>query len=55
MFGVADLKPLALGSTAVIVGYALVCSSGPNDVLKSALITRLWTRTVARGAAGAYG
>jgi hypothetical protein len=45
MFGVGELQPLALGPTAWIVSYALVCSLGPNDVLKSMLITRLWTPT----------
>jgi magnesium-transporting ATPase (P-type) len=51
-FGVGELQPLALGPTTLIVGYALVCSLGPNDVLKSMLITRLWTPTAAAVAAG---
>ncbi|HTI36835.1 MAG TPA: plasma-membrane proton-efflux P-type ATPase [Vicinamibacterales bacterium] len=52
MFGVGELQPLPLALTALIVGYALVCSLGPNDVLKSMLITRLWTPTAPASGAG---
>jgi len=49
---VGELQPLPLALTALIVGYALVCSLGPNDVLKSMLITRLWTPTAPASGAG---
>jgi magnesium-transporting ATPase (P-type) len=52
MFGVGELQPLALGPTALIVAYALVCSLGPNDLIKSTLIARLWTPTAAVVGAG---
>jgi hypothetical protein len=50
-FGLGELRPLPIGQAAFIVGYALVCSLGPNDQLKAALIMRLWTTT--RTSAGA--
>jgi H+-transporting ATPase len=44
-FGLGELRPLPVGQAALIAGYALVCSLGPNDQLKAALIMRLWTMT----------
>jgi len=40
-FGLGELRPLPAGQVAFIVAYALVCSLGPNDLLKAALIGRL--------------
>jgi H+-transporting ATPase len=37
-YGLAELQPLPLDRTALIVGYALVFSLGINDVIKSAWI-----------------
>jgi plasma-membrane proton-efflux P-type ATPase len=39
-YGLAELRPLPLHQTALIVGYALVCSLGVNDFIKSAFIAR---------------
>ncbi len=41
--GLGDLEPLAPRQSALIVAVALVCSLGPNDLLKSALVSRWWT------------
>jgi len=39
-YGLADLQPLPLAQTAFIIGYAILCSLGVNDLIKSALIAR---------------
>jgi magnesium-transporting ATPase (P-type) len=49
LFGLAELSPLPLGQIGFIAGYALVFSLGPNDVVKSVLIDRLWTRRLSGG------
>jgi hypothetical protein len=49
-FGLAELEPLPVSQTAFIAGYALVCSLGPNDLVKSILTKRLWTTTRGRRA-----
>jgi H+-transporting ATPase len=38
--GVAELSPLPFGESALIFGYAAVCSLGSNDLVKSFLIGR---------------
>ena len=38
--GLAELRPLPLAQTAVIVSYSLVCSLGINDLVKSRFILR---------------
>ena len=38
--GLGELSPLALGQTAFVIGYALVCSLGINDPVKLILISR---------------
>jgi H+-transporting ATPase len=40
IYGLAELAPLALGQTALIIGYAFVCSLVINDFVKVALIAR---------------
>jgi len=40
LYGLAELAPLALDQTALIIGYALVCSLVVNDFVKVALIAR---------------
>jgi H+-transporting ATPase len=40
IYGLAELRPLPVLQTALIVGYALVCSLGVNDFIKSAFIAR---------------
>jgi magnesium-transporting ATPase (P-type) len=40
-FGLGELQPLPIGQAAFIAAYALLCSLGPNDLVKSALIARL--------------
>ncbi len=37
-YGLAELEPIPLGYTALIIGYALVCSLVVNDFVKVALI-----------------
>jgi plasma-membrane proton-efflux P-type ATPase len=39
-YGLAELRPLPLIQTALIVSYALVCSLGVNDFIKSAFMAR---------------
>jgi len=39
-FGLAELKPLPIAQTAVIFGYALVCSLGVNDLVKRIALSR---------------
>ncbi len=39
-YGLTELRPLPLIQTALIVSYALVCSLGINDFIKSAFIAR---------------
>jgi H+-transporting ATPase len=50
-YGLAELAPLPLSQTASIAGYALVCSLGINDFVKSFLTRRLWTAARAPQAA----
>jgi plasma-membrane proton-efflux P-type ATPase len=40
VYGLADLRPLPLADTATILGFALVCSLGVNDFVKSAVLAR---------------
>jgi magnesium-transporting ATPase (P-type) len=40
IYGVAELSPLPLAETAIIFGYAAICSLGPNDLVKSFLCAR---------------
>jgi hypothetical protein len=40
--GLGGLRPLPLGQTAVILGWSLVWALLVNDVIKAALIARLW-------------
>ena len=40
IYGLAELAPLPLGQTAVIIVYALVCSLVVNDFVKVALLAR---------------
>jgi H+-transporting ATPase len=42
--GLAELRPLPPGQVALVAGYAAACSLGPNDVVKRALIERMWSR-----------
>jgi plasma-membrane proton-efflux P-type ATPase len=43
-FGLAELPPLPFGQILLIVASASLCSLGPNDVVKTLLIARWWTR-----------
>jgi hypothetical protein len=47
-FGLAELHPVPFAQTAVIIVYALVCSLGVNDLLKTYLVDRLWTRAATK-------
>ena len=38
--GLAELRPLPLGQTAVVIGYAMVCFLVVNDWVKTILIAR---------------
>jgi H+-transporting ATPase len=40
LFGVAELAPLPRSESALIFGYAVLCSLGPNDVVKAFLTSR---------------
>jgi plasma-membrane proton-efflux P-type ATPase len=40
MYGLAELRPLPLADTATILGFALVCSLGINDFIKSLFLAR---------------
>lgn len=40
-FGLGELRPLPLGQLGLVICYALGCSLGPNDILKSLLLSRL--------------
>jgi plasma-membrane proton-efflux P-type ATPase len=42
LFGLAELRPLPLTQTAAIIGFALVCSLGINDLIKSTFLARYW-------------
>lgn len=44
LVGLAELKPIPIGETALILGYALICSLGLNDILKQLMISRLTRR-----------
>lgn len=39
--GLAELRPLPVHVTGLIVIYALLCSLGINDVVKTAMIARI--------------
>lgn len=39
--GIAELAPLPLGESACIFGYALLCTLGLNDLVKSLLCARI--------------
>ena len=39
--GVAELSPLPFAESALIFGYAAICSLGPNDLVKAVLCTRV--------------
>jgi hypothetical protein len=41
IYGLAELEPLPLGQTALIIGYALACSLLVNDFVKVALLACL--------------
>ncbi len=41
LYGLAELQPLPLTQTAVIVSYAFVFSLVINDIVKLALLTRV--------------
>jgi H+-transporting ATPase len=45
IYGLAELAPVALGQTALIIGYAFVCSLVINDFVKVALIARFQNTT----------
>jgi hypothetical protein len=40
LYGVAALSPLPPSQSALVFGYAVACSLGPNDLVKSFLSTR---------------
>ena len=40
LHGVAELSPLPLAYSAIIFGYAAICSLGPNDIVKAVLCAR---------------
>lgn len=40
VYGLAELRPLPIAQTALIIGYALVCSLGLNDALKTMFVSR---------------
>ncbi len=42
VFGLAELAPLPPRLIALVAAYALVCSLGPNDLIKLILTRRLW-------------
>ena len=44
IYGLAELQPLPLGETALIVGFALAFSLGINDLIKSAWLARQMAR-----------
>ena len=44
LHGVAELSPLPLAESALIFGYAALCSLGPNDLVKSFLCARALRR-----------
>ena len=47
-YGLAELRPLPLGQTTFVIGYALVFSLVINDFIKSALIARSSSTALAR-------
>jgi len=58
--GLAELRPLPLAATGLILFYALVCSLGVNDVVKTVMIARGTLRATSESggtsnAGGAYG
>jgi magnesium-transporting ATPase (P-type) len=40
LYGLAELRPLPLADTAAILGFALLCSLGINDFIKSSFLAR---------------
>jgi plasma-membrane proton-efflux P-type ATPase len=42
LLGLAELRPLPPVQTALIFGFALVCSLGINDLIKSIFLARYW-------------
>ncbi|MGD0523836.1 MAG: plasma-membrane proton-efflux P-type ATPase [Polyangiaceae bacterium] len=44
LHGVAELSPLPLAESALIFGFAAICSLGPNDLVKSFLCARALRR-----------
>ncbi len=43
MVGVGDLRPVPLSQIALAGCWAAICTLGPNDLLKIALVKRLWS------------
>jgi plasma-membrane proton-efflux P-type ATPase len=41
LHGLAELSPLPLGQSALILGYSAFCSLGPNDLVKALLCARI--------------
>ena len=41
LHGVAELSPLPFAESALVFGYAAICSLGPNDLVKSVLCARV--------------
>jgi plasma-membrane proton-efflux P-type ATPase len=50
--GLAELRPLPLGDSAIVFGYAAVCTLGINDVVKTILGRRAGRRALVSGAGG---
>lgn len=50
VFGLAGLRPIPFRETALIFAYALLCSLGPNDILKRHAFSRLSSATPSRPA-----
>lgn len=40
LYGLAEMRPLPFGQSLFIVGYAIVCSLGVNDLVKTVLVGR---------------
>jgi len=55
LHGVAELSPLPLAESALIFGFAAICSLGPNDLVKSFLCTRALRRPRSETAAATKG
>jgi magnesium-transporting ATPase (P-type) len=48
LHGVAELSPLPFAESALIFGYAAMCSLGPNDLVKTLLCARILREPPAR-------